>query len=101
MHIGVRHRAGSDHAPPFFRFQRLFQQLRCILLYLDILKQMCKLIAPASAVTVNAAMAASALDVHSVPAAAAGQYSLGINKMHVSSLQVFSSKQKWNSYSLF
>jgi hypothetical protein len=41
-----------------------------------------KLVAPASAVTVYTAIAASTINIHTVIAAAACQYSFGINKMH-------------------
>jgi hypothetical protein len=41
-----------------------------------------ELVTPAPAVTVNAAMTAPPVNVHSITAAAAGQYSFGINKMH-------------------
>ena len=82
MHVGVRHGAGADHAPFPFRPQGIFQQLRRVALHLDILERMGELVAPAPAVAVNTAVGAAPVDVHAAPSPAAGQYSLGIHKMH-------------------
>ena len=50
---------------------------------------MCELVASAPAVTVNTAMTASSIDVHSIMTTAASQYSFGINKMHIISFPSF------------
>ena len=83
VHIGIGHRTGTDHRLPPFGFQRLLQQFRCILLNFNILKSMGKLITPAAAVTVNAPVGTSPVNIHPVTAFPAGQDPFCAHKMHL------------------
>ena len=66
-----------------FRFQRRFKELRGVSLYFYVLERVREAVAPAPAVAVDTPVTAPSVDVHPETAAAAGQYSLGINEMHI------------------
>ena len=80
--IGVGHGTRADHASLPLGPQRPLQQLRRVLLHLDVLKGVAEPIAAAPAVAVDAAVDAAAINVHSGRTAAPGQDSLRIHKMH-------------------
>lgn len=66
MHVWVAHGAGSDYALISFRTKGTFQELRCILLHFYIFKIVGEVVAFASAVAVNAAVGAAAIEIHTV-----------------------------------
>ena len=66
MQIGIGHRAGTDHAGSTFSAQLLLQNLHSVSLDLNILKLMVHLIAMTSAVTVDAAMCASTIEIKAI-----------------------------------
>ena len=82
MHIRVGHVACGDHTLFPFAPKRRLQQLRRVPLDLNILKGMGKLIAPAPAVAVDAAVGAAPVNIHAPAPSAAGEDSLGIHKVH-------------------
>ena len=66
--VWVAHRTCAYHYPFALAFKYIFEQLRRIEFDLDILKLMLDMVAPAPAVTVDAAVRTATVDVHSVPA---------------------------------
>ena len=82
VHVRIRHCSGSDHAFFSLGSQSLLKQLRRIPFYLNIFKCMRELITFAPAVTVNTAVRTSTVYIHPIIAAASGQYSFCLNKMH-------------------
>lgn len=67
VHVGVAHRACSNHALFALGGKLLLQKFWRIPLYLDVLKIVVHLVAAASRIAVNAAVRAAAVNVHSAP----------------------------------
>jgi hypothetical protein len=66
MHIWITHRACANHALLSFFPQRFLQQFRGVNLHLNIFELVINMVALASAVTINTAMRAPAINIHSI-----------------------------------
>lgn len=88
VHVRIRHGSRAYHGLLPLRTESFVQQLRCILLHLDVLEGMGEVVAFAPAVTVNATMRAPAVYIHPISVVLAGEYSFCVNKMHSKHLSI-------------